>query len=48
MERLLKWIDDFDELVVLARVQARPLVATLLLVAAFLVAAAVVMALGSS
>jgi hypothetical protein len=48
MERLLKWIDDFDELLVLTRVKARPLVMTLLLLAAFLVAAAVVVALGPS
>ena len=48
MERLLKWIDDFDELLVLARVTVHPLVMTLLLVAAFLVAAAVVIALGPS
>lgn len=47
MERLIKWIDDFDELVVLARMQARPLVMTLLLLACFLLAAAIVMALGT-
>jgi hypothetical protein len=47
MERLLKWIDEFDEILVLTRAKARPLVMTLLL-AAFLVAAALVMALGQS
>ena len=47
MERLIKWIDDFDELVVLARMQARPLVMTLLLLAGFLLAVAIVMALGT-
>ena len=47
MERLLKWIDDFDELVALTRMQARPLVMTLLLLAAFLLAVAIVMALGT-
>ncbi len=46
MERLLKWMDDFDDLVALARLQAGPLVVTLLLLAAFLVAVAAVMVLG--
>lgn len=46
MERLLKWMDDFDDLAALARLQARPLVVTLLLLVAFLVAVATVMVLG--
>lgn len=46
MERLLKWIDDFDDLVALARLQAGPFVVTLLLLVAFLVAVAAVMVLG--
>jgi hypothetical protein len=46
MERLLKWIDDFDDLVAVTRLRAGPLVATLLLLAAFLVAVAVVRVLG--
>jgi hypothetical protein len=46
MERLLKWIDDLDDLVALMRLQAGPLVVTLLLLAAFLAAVAAVMVLG--
>ncbi len=46
MERLLKWIDDFDDLVAVTRLRAGPLVVTLLLLAAFLVAVAVVRILG--
>jgi hypothetical protein len=46
MERLLKWIDDFDDLVAVTRLGAAPLVVTLLLLAAFLVAVAVVNVLG--
>jgi hypothetical protein len=46
MERLLKWIDDFDDLVALTRLQAGPVVVTLLLLVAFLVAVAAVMVLG--
>jgi hypothetical protein len=37
MERLLKWLDDWDDLLALARVQAGPLLVTLGLLAAFLV-----------
>jgi hypothetical protein len=46
MERLLKWIDDFDDLVAVTRLRAGPLVVTLLLLAAFLVTVAVVRILG--
>jgi hypothetical protein len=46
MERLLKWIDDFDDLVAVTRLRAGPLVVTLLLLAAFLVTLAVVRILG--
>ena len=46
MERLLKWIDDFDDLVAVTRLRAGPLVVTRLLLAAFLVAVAVVRVLG--
>jgi hypothetical protein len=46
MERLLKWIDDLDDLVALMRLQAGPLVVTLLLLATFLAAVAAVMVLG--
>jgi hypothetical protein len=37
MERLIKWLDEIEDLVALAKVQARPLLVTLLLLAAFLV-----------
>ena len=46
MERLLKWIDDFDDLVAVTRLRAGPFVVTLLLLAAFLVAIAVIKVLG--
>jgi len=46
MERLLKWIDDFDDLVAVTRLWAGPFVVTLLLLAAFVVAVAAVMVLG--
>jgi hypothetical protein len=46
MERLLKWIDDFDDLVAVMRLRAGPFVVTLLLLAAFLVAVAAVTVLG--
>jgi hypothetical protein len=34
MERLLKWLDDWDDLLALARVQAGPLLVTLGLIVA--------------
>jgi hypothetical protein len=46
MERLLKWIDDLDDLVALTRLQAAPFFVTLLLLAAFLAVVAAVMVLG--
>jgi hypothetical protein len=46
MERLLKWMDDWDDLLAMARLQAGPLVVTLLLLAAFLVAVGAVLVLG--
>jgi hypothetical protein len=46
MERLLKWIDDFDDLVAVTRLRSGPLVVTALLLAAFLVAVAAVKVLG--
>ena len=46
MERLLKWIDDFDDLVAVTRLRSGPLVVALLLLAAFLVAVAAVKVLG--
>jgi uncharacterized membrane protein YdjX (TVP38/TMEM64 family) len=35
MERLLKWIDEFEDLLAIARLQAGPVVVTLLLLAVF-------------
>jgi hypothetical protein len=46
MERLLKLIDDWDDLLAMARVQAGPLLVTLLLLAAFLVAVGAVFVFG--
>jgi len=46
MERLLKWIDDLDDLIVAARLQAGPILVTLLLLAAFLVAVGAVFVFG--
>ena len=46
MERLLKWIDDFDDLVAVTRLRAGSLVVTMLLLAALLVAVAAVKVLG--
>lgn len=36
MERLLQWLDDFDDLRAMLRVQARPVMVTLVLLVAFL------------
>ncbi len=46
MERFLKWIDDWDDLLAMMRVQARPLVVTLLLLAAFVAIVGTVLVLG--
>jgi len=46
MERILKWLDDLDDLRAMLRVQARPVVVTLLLLAAFLAVLAAVFVLG--
>jgi hypothetical protein len=46
MERLLKWIDDLDDLAALTRLLAGPIVVTLLLLFTFIVAVAAVMVLG--
>jgi hypothetical protein len=37
MERLLKWMDEFEDLLAVARVQGGPIVVTLLLLVAFAV-----------
>jgi hypothetical protein len=46
MERLLKWIDDFDDLFAVARVQAGPVLVTLLLLVAFVVTVGAVFLFG--
>jgi hypothetical protein len=46
MERLLKWLDDLDDLGALLKVQAVPVVVTLLLLAAFLAVLTGVLVLG--
>jgi hypothetical protein len=47
MERLLKWLDDCDDLMVVFRVQAPAVMATAALAAAFLTGLGVFMLLGS-
>lgn len=47
MERLLKWLDDCDDLLVVFRVQARALVVTAALGAAFLVGLGAFLLLGA-
>jgi len=46
MERFLKWLDDLDDLLAMTRVQAVPLIVTLLLLVAFLAVAGTVLVLG--
>lgn len=46
MERLLKWIDEFDDLFAVARVQAGPVLVTLLLLVAFAVTVGAVFLFG--
>lgn len=46
MERLLKWIDDLDDLFAAMRLQAGPLTVSLLLFAVFLLAAGAVLVFG--
>ena len=45
MERLLKWLDDFEDLLAVARLQAGPAIVTLLL-AAFVVTVGAVFLFG--
>ena len=47
MERLLKWLDDWDDLMVVFRVQAPALVVTATLAAAFLTGLGVFLLLGA-
>jgi hypothetical protein len=46
MERLLKWLDDWDDLWALARVQAGPLIVTLVLLVMFVAIVGAVFVLG--
>ena len=46
MERLLKWLDDWDDLWALARVQAGPIMVTLVLLVAFVAIVGAVFLLG--
>ena len=46
MERLLRWLDDLDDFLAVARLQAGPLLVTIALLALFLTAAGVVFVLG--
>ncbi len=48
MERFLKWLDDFDDLYAMARVQAGPVIVTLLLLVAFVAIAGAAFVLGPS
>ncbi len=47
MEHFLRWLDDFDDLVRVLRVRARPMVVTLVLLAAFLAVAGAIIAFGA-
>ena len=47
MERLLRWLDDFDDLLVVFRVQARAVLVTALLVTAFLAGLGAFLLLGA-
>ena len=46
MERLLKWLDDLDDLTVVFRVQAPAVIVTALLVVAFVAGLAALLLLG--
>jgi hypothetical protein len=46
MERILKWLDDLDDVGALLRVQAGPVIVTALLLAAFLAVVTGVFVLG--
>ena len=48
MERLLKWLDDCDDFLVVFRVQAPAVAVTALLLAAFLVGLGALLLLGPS
>ena len=46
MERFLKWLDDVDDLLAVARLQAGPVLLTVVLLAAFLAVLGIVFVLG--
>jgi hypothetical protein len=46
MERLLKWLDDLEDVLVVTRLQARPVVVTLALLALFVAVVGTVFVLG--
>jgi len=46
MERLLKWLDDWDDLWALVRVQAGPIMVTLVLLVVFVAIVGAVFVLG--
>lgn len=46
MERILKWLDDLDDLLVVVHVQTRPVVVTALLLVAFLAVLGAVLVFG--
>lgn len=46
MERLLKWLDDWDDLLALARVQSGPILVTLALLVMFVAIVGAVFVLG--
>ena len=46
MERFLKWLDDFDDLFAMARVQAVPVAVTLALLVVFLAVVGAVLVFG--
>ena len=47
MERILKWLDDLDDLVAVVRLQVKPVLVTSALLAVFLAALATVLVLGT-
>jgi hypothetical protein len=46
MERILKWLDDVDDFLAVARLQAGPVVVTIALLAVFLAVLGAVLLLG--
>jgi hypothetical protein len=46
MERILKWLDDLDDLLAVTRLQAKPVFVTIALLAVFLAVLGFVLVLG--